>query len=483
MTIGLIGWRPISSPLIDARPSFAYNRAGMNLARVLKLLTGWMAATGMLLAACRAPAPALTLPPPPPTATLRPSASPTPWPSPAFPTVIPSVTAAPSLTPAPSPTAAVLSQTVAPPLTATPVISQVTASDWVTGPVTAPVTIIEYSDYQCASCALLASVLLQIRRDFPQDVRVVHRHFPMIWLTQDGKPAHDKAELATEAAEAAGAQGKFWEMHAVLFASYSQWAKMTPKEFRGWLDTYAEQAGLDKAKFAADMDKHAYAPQVAAALAAAYNFGVGSAPLVLFNGEPYQGPKERWAFTTLIKLEKFKGRQFTSRPPQAIDPFKQYRATLHTDKGDVVIDLYGDLAPLAVNNFVFLARQGWYDGVTFHTVVNISAGGVITNYVQTGDPTDTGWGNPGYFIPDEINPDLRFDGSGWVGMANTGPDTNGSQFFITRAAMPQLNGKHTLFGKVISGMDVLAKLTPRDPALDPEAPPGDIIRSVTIEEK
>ena len=152
-------------------------------------------------------------------------------------------------------------------------------------------------------------------------------------------------------------------------------------------------------------------------------------------------------------------------------------------KGDIVIDLYGDLAPLTVNSFIFLARQDWYNGVTFHTVVNITAGGVVTNYVQTGDPTDTGWGNPGYFIPDEINPDLTFDAAGWVGMANTGPDTNGSQFFITRAAMPQLNGKHTLFGKVISGLDVLARLTPRDPALDPEAPPGDIISSVTIEEK
>ena len=442
-----------------------------------------MAAAGVLLAACRAPELAPT-PTPPPTPTLPSPASPTPWPSPVFPTVIPSPTTAPSPTPPASPTAAaVLSQTLAPPPTATPDITLVTATDWVTGPVSAPITIIEYSDYQCAPCALLASVLLQIRQDFPQDVRVVHRHFPMIWLTQDGKPAHDKAELAAEAAEAAGAQGKFWEMHAVLFASYSQWAPMTPKEFRAWLTTYAEQAGLDPAKFAADMDSHAYAPRVADALVAAYNFGVGSAPLVLFNGEPYQGPKERWAFTTLIKLERLKSRQFTTPPPQSLDPFRQYRATLHTAKGDIVIDLYGDLAPLAVNNFIFLARQGWYDGVTFHTVVNLTAGGVITNYVQTGDPSDTGWGNPGYFIPDEINPDLKFNGAGWVGMANTGPDTSGSQFFITRAAMPQLNGKHTLFGKVIGGSDVLAKLTPRDPAQNPEAPPGDIISSVTIEER
>jgi cyclophilin family peptidyl-prolyl cis-trans isomerase/protein-disulfide isomerase len=456
----------------------------MKLARFTKLFAGWIAATGMLLTACRAPLPTSTPLPPSPTATVRPPASATPWPSPVFPTVIPSATPAPTLTPpAPSPTAVVSPQPLAPLPTATPDITHITATDWVTGPASAPVTIIEYTDYQCASCALLTSVLLQIRQDFPNDVRVVHRHFPMIWLTQDGKPAHDKSELATEAAEAAGAQGKFWDMHTVLFANYSQWVNMSPKEFRGWLSNYAEQAGLDLPKFSAAMANHTYAPQVADALAAAYNFGVGSAPLVLFNGEPYQGPKERWAFTTLIKLEKFKGRQFTTRPPQILDPFRQYRATLHTDQGAIVIELYGDQAPITVNNFIFLARQGWYDGVTFHTVVNIKASSVITNYVQTGDPTDTGWGNPGYFIPDEINPDLKFNAAGWVGMANTGPDTNGSQFFITRAAMPQLNGKHTLFGKIISGLDVLAKLTPRDPAQNPEAPPGDIIRSVTIEEK
>ena len=466
---------------VDARPPIAYNPSVMNIARFLRSLTGWIAAVGMLLTACRAPLPTAT--PLPPTFTLTPPSA-TPWPSPVFPTVIPSATAVPSPTPTPSPTAASLSSTPsAPTPTATPDIAQVTATDWVTGPVNAPVTIIEYSDYQCASCALLASVLLQIRQDFPDDVRVIHRHYPMIWLTQEGKPASDKSELATEAAEAAGAQGKFWAMHAVLFASYSQWAKMTPNEFRGWLDRYAEQAGLDLAQFAADMDNHTYAPQVAAALISAYNFGVGSAPLVLFNGEPYQGPKERWAFTTLIKLEKFKHRQFTSRPPQILDPFRPNLATLHTDKGDIVIDLYGDLAPLTVNNFIFLARQEWYNGVTFHTVVNITAGNIITNYVQTGDPTDTGWGNPGYFVPDEINPDLKFDAAGWVGMANNGPDTNGCQFFITRAAMPQLNGKHTLFGKVISGLEVLARLTPRDPEQKPEAPPGDIIRSVTIEER
>jgi len=124
---------------------------------------------------------------------------------------------------------------------------------------------------------------------------------------------------------------------------------------------------------------------------------------------------------------------------------------------------------------VFLAQQGWYNNVAFHTV--------ITDYGQTGDPTDTGFGSPGYFIPDEFDPDLKFDAAGWVGMANTGPDTNGCQFFITRAAMPELNGKNTLFGKVVSGLDVLARLSPRNTDDNHEAPPGDMIISTTIEDR
>ena len=183
------------------------------------------------------------------------------------------------------------------------------------------------------------------------------------------------------------------------------------------------------------------------ALAQAYGYGIGSAPLVLFNGEPYLGPKDRWAFTTLIKLAKLRSRQFTTRPPQIIDPFRQYLARLRTAKGEVVIDLYADLAPLTVNSFVFLARQGWYDGVTFHTVINVSDGNAAINYAQAGDPTDTGWGNPGYFIPDEINPDLAFDGAGWVGMANTGPDTSGSQFSSPAPRCPSSTGSTPYLAK------------------------------------
>jgi cyclophilin family peptidyl-prolyl cis-trans isomerase len=168
-------------------------------------------------------------------------------------------------------------------------------------------------------------------------------------------------------------------------------------------------------------------------------------------------------------------KQFTDCPPFAVDASKQYIATIETAKGNIVIQLFPDKAPLAVNSFLFLARQGWYDGVTFHRVIPGFA-------AQAGDPSGTGRGNPGYFFKNEPS-DLVFDKPGLVGMANSGPDTNGSQFFITFAPAEHLNGYYTIFGQVISGLDVAEQLTPRDPSETGFLPAGDLIVRVTIEEK
>jgi cyclophilin family peptidyl-prolyl cis-trans isomerase len=167
--------------------------------------------------------------------------------------------------------------------------------------------------------------------------------------------------------------------------------------------------------------------------------------------------------------------QWPAAPAMQIDVSKSYTATLHTVKGDIVIELLPQAAPVTVNNFVFLARKGYYDGVTFHRVLP----GFMA---QGGDPTGTGTGGPGYFIPNEDS-DLTFDGPGVVAMANSGRDRNGSQFFITYAAQPSLDGGYTIFGLVTGGMDVVQSLTPRDPSKTPNAPPGDKINSITIEEK
>ena len=164
-------------------------------------------------------------------------------------------------------------------------------------------------------------------------------------------------------------------------------------------------------------------------------------------------------------------KSWSTPPAMQIDTAKSYEAVLTTAKGVVRIELYDDLVPNTVNNFVFLARQGFYNGVTFHRVIP----GFMA---QTGDPTGTGRGGPGYNFADEIVPSLRHDGPGVVSMANAGPNTNGSQFFITYTATPHLNGKHTVFGRVIAGLEVVQALAPRDPS--PGAKPGDQILTVEI---
>ena len=158
-----------------------------------------------------------------------------------------------------------------------------------------------------------------------------------------------------------------------------------------------------------------------------------------------------------------------------VDPAKQYIAQIETEKGIITLELFADLAPLAVNNFVFLAQNGWYDNTTFHRVIP----GFMA---QGGDPTGTGFGGPGYAFDNEDS-GLTFDQAGLLAMANAGPGSNGSQFFITYAPVERLNGGYTIFGKVLEGMDVLEKLTPRNPAQTPDAPPGDKIITITITEK
>jgi cyclophilin family peptidyl-prolyl cis-trans isomerase len=165
--------------------------------------------------------------------------------------------------------------------------------------------------------------------------------------------------------------------------------------------------------------------------------------------------------------------KWNTPPAMEIDSQKTYTARMETDKGEMVIELFADKAPKTVNNFVFLSRQGFYDGVIFHRV--------IANFMaQGGDPTGTGTGGPGYKFADEFDSSLRHDKPGVLSMANAGPNTNGSQFFITHLPTPWLDDKHSVFGQVSEGMDVLMSIPPRDP-MQPEYP-GVKILKVTIEE-
>jgi len=168
--------------------------------------------------------------------------------------------------------------------------------------------------------------------------------------------------------------------------------------------------------------------------------------------------------------------QYNAEPPMTIDVSKQYAATFKmANGGEFIVQLFDDQAPKTVNNFVFLARNGFYDGTTFHRVLD----GFMA---QGGDPDGTGMGGPGYQFEDEFSPELTFDRAGLLAMANSGPNTNGSQFFITYDATPHLNNLHTIFGEVVEGMDVVNALTRRDPNQNPDFE-GDAIETITITEE
>ncbi len=156
--------------------------------------------------------------------------------------------------------------------------------------------------------------------------------------------------------------------------------------------------------------------------------------------------------------------QYSSPPAMQLDPKKAYTAKIKTNRGEIVIDLHADKVPNTVNNFVALARDGFYDGISFHRVI-------ADFMVQSGDPTGSGRGGPGYRFNDEFHPELVHDGPGVLSMANAGPNTNGSQFFITHVATNWLDNKHSVFGRVRSGQDVVDSIQQ-----------GDVMERVEIEE-
>ena len=167
-------------------------------------------------------------------------------------------------------------------------------------------------------------------------------------------------------------------------------------------------------------------------------------------------------------------KQWSKSPAMEIDPKKSYTATFTTDKGEIVVKLHADKTPMTVNNFVFLARQGFYDGTIFHRVIK-------DFMAQGGDPTGTGRGGPGYRFSDEFHPSLRHDKPGVLSMANAGANTNGSQFFITHVPTSWLDNKHSVFGQVIEGLDVLFSIPVRDPSRVDA--PAVKLQSVTITEE
>ncbi|HOM66856.1 MAG TPA: peptidylprolyl isomerase [Brevefilum fermentans] len=318
--------------------------------------------------------------------------------------------------------------------------------DWVRGNPDAPITIIEYADFQCPACVQFSHLTDFLRQNFPNAVKLAFRHLPLPSI-------HDKAFIAGLAAEAAGAQGKFWEMHDLLYLYQGYWNQMTEDEFVDWVQEVAEGWELDVDQFTKDLlnpEKRAWIEQLTEER---FAIGMNYTPTVVVNDRIYRDNKPN--LFGLLGAYEFGGT--LECPAWVIDPEASYMARLNTSAGEIDIELFADVAPIAVNSFVFLAQSGWYDDVYFHRVLP----GFVA---QAGDPSGLGIIGPGYTFVNETKDDLSFDRNGLFAMANAGPDTNGSQFFITLAPTPSLDGGFTIFGQVTEdSMPILDLIALRDP--------------------
>ena len=313
-------------------------------------------------------------------------------------------------------------------------------------------------------------MLEQLIEYYGDDANWVFRHYPLSTI-------HDKAILSAEAAEAAGAQDAFWEYHDLLFTRQDEWNTLDLDEAQATFINYAEELDLDVEQFNSALEDGTYNELITDAETAAKDAGFTGTPTIIVNGYlfPIQqlplAPEGIEFFLGLIRLVET---QFDV-PPQVIDPAKGYQATIETEKGDIVIDLFTDTAPVNVNSFVYLAEQGWYNDITFHRV--------LPDFMaQGGDPSGTGYGWPGYRCDDEIDPSRTFAEAGVVAMANSGADTNGGQFFITYGPTPHLDGGYTIIGEVVSGLETVEALTPRDPEQNPTFS-GDKIVTIEVTEQ
>jgi cyclophilin family peptidyl-prolyl cis-trans isomerase len=261
-------------------------------------------------------------------------------------------------------------------------------------------------------------------------------------------------------------------MHDLLFERQREWSGASVQDARKAMEGYAKDLGLDTDAFSKALKDGTYKEIVEQGQQQAVDLGLGGTPTIFVNGQLYNGPREDWVLAGLAQLYDYSGPQYDQAPPIKVVPDQAYFANFETTKGNFCAELFPKQTRVTVNSFVFLAESGFFDGALFHRVLP----GFVA---QTGDPTGSGFGGPGYQFEDEIVPELKHDGPGVLSMANAGPGTNGSQFFITYDALPDLDGKHSVFGQVVEGMDVVESLMPRDPTQNPYAE-ADKIVSVEI---
>jgi len=339
----------------------------------------------------------------------------------------------------------------------------VSEDDWMRGNPDAPITIIEYADFQCSACANYSYYLRALLEAFPDSIRVVFRDMPLASI-------HDKAYLSSMVGKAAGNQGAFWDMYDILFENQSVWFYYTDDEFMDWASQQAEALGLDMDQFNADVNDTEVLNALQDRTNELLTLGLHYTPFVIINDHIYKDSNPD--LFALVGIYEYDG--YAECPSWVIDPAKSYTAVLDTSAGEIKIDLYADVAPLAVNNFVFLAQNGWYDDVYFHRV--------LQDFVaQAGDPSGYGVISPGYKFANETEGNLSFDKVGVVGMANAGADQNGSQFFITLGPATDLDGSYTIFGQVQDdSLSVLDQIALRDPDTAIDFTGATVINSIEI---
>ncbi len=371
----------------------------------------------------------------------------------------PQATAIPAPTPLPKP------------VTCEPFPLNVNADDHVLGNPQAATTLIEYGDFQCPACAAFHPQMKALMTTVSDTVRLVFRHFPL--------PQHDKAIPTARAAEASARQGKFWEMYDLLYEKQGEWSNKPLAEITATLKTYAEALKLDVAQFERDLVSDAVAARVQRDVASGQAANVSSTPSLFLDGsdiplQAFQQPD------TAEQLRGYSDRRAKSvaglstktfnfaKPEQITSKDAKYMMTVKTNRGDIVAELDPALAPVNVNATVFLAQQGYFDGAP--VVLNDQQIGAIL----IGNPTAAG--NPGFECGVEPTPGAMSK-SGVVALFGSS-STSSAQFIFTYSPTLELDGRFSVIGQIISGLDVVKSLT----AAQGDAK-ADVIQSVTVEQK
>jgi cyclophilin family peptidyl-prolyl cis-trans isomerase len=345
----------------------------------------------------------------------------------------------------------------------------VTEQDWIRGPIEAEFSFLVYCDFQSPPCAELYTSMQALRELRPDEIQLIYRQFPLLVL-------NDKAGWAAELALAADAQGAFWSMHDLLYDQQDLWTELSATDFLAWAEEAARTLDLDAAQIATELQEGVYSKAVEEAYVQGVNSGLPGTPFLLLNGEWFRASPTLINLEAAIRLELLASRQYSQPPEFEIDRDAVYIAHIQLNKGDVEIQLFPDSAPDSVANFIFLANNGWFDDTIFYRIVPGS-------FIEGGDPSGTGFGGPGYFLPDEIDPTLEFNRVGRLVMMGSGPDTIGSRFAITLRSVPEWQGSRPIIGQVIEGLPLLADLEAREPLEDLLKDPNVRIIEVAIEEQ